>query len=99
MSSNPIQLSYSTGTRVYGNDFGIYSDGVTPAPYSTYRAMSVLYSSTDTEIGDGSVGGSNVFGGGMGGVEFVSFGSFVHNDVRVKGNKLGVDLTGTLKII
>ena len=94
--NNPIIFANSTGTRVYGNNFGIYSDGITPSPASSYRSIVFSQSSTDTEIGDGTVDGTNVFGDGMGGVEFTDMGSFTHFNVRVKGNKLGVDRTGSL---
>lgn len=93
---NPIYIENATGTKVYGNDFGIYADGVSAAPNSAYRAIRFNYSTTDTEIGDGTVDGTNVFAGGIGGVEFTDYGFTNHYNVRLKGNKIGVDRTGQI---
>lgn len=97
-TNSPVSIANTTGARIYGNDFGIYADGITPAPYSSYRSITFVGASTDTEIGDGTVDGANVFSGGIGGVEFIDYGTMAHYNVRLKGNKLGLDRTSTMFI-
>lgn len=96
--TNPAYIAYATGTRVYGNTFGLFSDQVTAAPNSSYRSVLFDFASTDTEIGDGSVDGVNVFAGGIGAVGFTDYGVTAHHDVRIKGNKVGVDRTGMIAL-
>ena len=95
-TQNPVTFDYSTGTRIYGNTFGLYSDEVTPAPISGARALMFTNGSTDTEIGDGTTAGANVFAPGVSSIDFISYGEMLHKDVRFIGNFIGVDRTGTI---
>jgi parallel beta-helix repeat protein len=90
---NGVQIQSATATVVQGNLIGTNAIGAGIVP--NFNTGVFVVTSSDTSIGGNETGAGNVISGNRTGIRVDSFATFPTSNVRILGNQIGTDATGT----